>query len=202
MDLAEGELPAALLERARVCRSAGFELDEAGAGVFRLEVAGPLPPAWCGHLFAQCAAAGLSVLDGQARRVAPGRWAGAFRVVPIAPGVNVRGFDFAHMARRPTRRWARPDALPLGRTVLARDPAEDGALRVDVEGDDQVGFLASLIERFALFGLYPVRLAVATRDGRVCDRFWLTGAGGTGASEEAERALAETLAPLRAGPWR
>jgi len=185
-------LPDGLVRRAADDRQASFELSEEVGGAFRLEIAGPLPPAWCGQLSAQCAAAGLGIREGRARRVAPGRWAGRFRIVPVDPATNVRGYDFARMARSPVRRWARPERVRLDGVGIA-GPDGAGEVRLDVAGADAVGLLAWLIERCAALGLHPARLEVHTDGDRVRDTFWLVGVGGSAASATAAAALGEAL---------
>jgi len=191
-DAAEADPSVALVARARSCPSAFFALCEEPLGRFRLEIGGPLPSGWCGHLFAQCASAGLSIERGGALRAAPGRWAGAFVIAPGDAETHVRGYDFLRMARRSTHRGSRPDHVRLARFAI-RPCGEGEAACVEIEGEDRVGFLAWLIETFACFGLHPVRLRVETREGRVRDAFWLTGAAGTRASQAALAALGRSL---------
>jgi hypothetical protein len=86
--------------------------------------------------------------------------------------------------------------LPLVGFALAPSPSRGGCLRLDVAGEDGVGFLAALLRRLAFHSLFPVELGLDTVGGQARDRLWLRGAGGTRPLPRAQLALRASLEAL------
>lgn len=170
-------------------------VEEGPGGVWVLELWGALPVGWAGNLAQNCAVARMSVREGEAVRLAPGRWAGVFRLAPDATAVAARQFDFAAMSlRRPRGFGPRGDAR-LDKAALEIDPRSVQVVAV-VEAEDRLGLLGFVLAEFASLGLFPDRLSVHTRGSRVRDRFVLTGVGGSPPSARAVRSLEVRLGAL------
>ncbi len=151
------------------CRS-GWATQMEGARV-RLQLWGPLPFDWSGNLSLHGHAAGLSVVDLDARHLGGARWAGSALLEALSTETDIRSLDLLAMARhRPAWIPANPpQRLEVFETLPA---ASDGALRVFVGAPDRLGLLARIVEAVLSCGLRPRELCVRTRDGRAGD--WLT----------------------------
>jgi hypothetical protein len=181
-----------VIQRLAEAREAGFECAPEGL-CFRLEIWGSFPPDWCGNLSLQCYAAKLSVVSAEARRVRASFWAGRF-LLASSGSDSAESLDFVRMAMRPPKAVLPPGGVEIDELRIER--SEGGGAEIRLTAPDRLGFLAYVLRRFALCGLYPHGLVLRTSpDGRVDDWFEVFGVGGTAPTERALAALASALAP-------
>lgn len=174
-------------------------VEEGPGGLWILTVWGALPVGWAGNLARNCAVARMSVRDGEAVRVAPGRWAGVFGLAPDGEAVEARQFDFAAMSLRHPRSFAPTGEVRLDEATLEIDP-RSVEVRVAVEAEDRLGLLGFLLAEFAALFLFPEHLSVRTEGSRVRDRFGLTGVGGSPPGARAVVTLEARLGALCVEP--
>lgn len=158
-------------------------------GLHRIELDGPFAhPHWLAFLCGGLSASGVAVVSGRAVRPEPMRWVADFLVEG-----PVEGLDVAALAgRRPPRRDA---AVPhLASYDVQRQP--DGQLVLTIEAADALGFLGRLLSRISLLTLLPSALEISTENGRISDRFVLSGIGSAPPSDEVLEALDGMLAAM------
>ena len=158
-------------------------------GLHRVELAGSFPhPHWLAFLCGGLSASGVSVVSGRAFRTAPMAWEGHLLV-----GGEVAGLDIVALAgRRPPMRDA---AFPV-LTWSTVERRSDGLLYLSLEAPDVLGFLGRLLGRMALLTLLPAEVDITTVDGRISDRFVLSGIGSTPPSDDVVDALRVMLAGM------
>jgi hypothetical protein len=78
-------------------------------------------------------------------------------------------------------------AVKLSRYTCSRLPS--GALEARVSGPDQSGFLARLLCRFVLLGLFLTEFDIDTQGDQIDDRFVLVCAGGVSPSPAVQQSL-------------
>jgi hypothetical protein len=169
----------------------GFTLAPKRNGRYEVSLQGRFLPGWLGEFSAALADHQLSILAGNARRVSPSVWQACFELDASAAGIKPDHIDFLALA---SSRSAVPGATPALEAVRVIE--EGDALLVEVNGADQIGFLAGLLKRFAFYSLFPVELEVETAGGQISDRIRLKGVGGTAPSAEAVEALRNGLQEL------
>jgi hypothetical protein len=176
-----------MLDAAREVVRPAARAEDLGDGVARVELNGDLPLGWCGNLAAALSRRGVSVVRGTAEREGTG-WRAVFEVV--SDGGSVKDLDFAALACEPS-----PDsegAVKLESFVLNM-PRRSAAVELTVRGPDRTGFLAALLERLALLGLFPERISAETVHGMAVDTLTLQAAGGNAPTERSIDALREFL---------
>ena len=155
---------------------------------------GGFPTGWAGALCLGLSESGVAVVRGFARRTALRRWEAEFQLLPPMRKRPLEDVDFLALAAG-LERSAAPVAVTLDRFVVERDPGT-GSLLVDLEGRDRIGFLGSLLDRFAALSLFPDEMSIETRHGVAADRFSLRAHGGRSPSEQAQAALLTALDEL------
>jgi hypothetical protein len=104
--------------------------------------------------------------------------------------IDPRTLDFAALCAEPNPETKSP--LRLESFVLTL-PRRSAAVELTVRGPDRTGFLATLLERLALLGLFPERISVETVHGMAADTLWLHSVGGQRPTDRAIDALREFL---------
>jgi hypothetical protein len=179
---------AGLVAQARASTKALARCARSARGV-SLEIWGTLPPSWAGSFSLHCFGVGLDIASGLGCRISPAQWAARFELATERPR-DVHAFDFLRMARRKPS-GAMHAALPrLDAFTLVRHAS--GGLAAQVRGRDEPGFLAAVLQRFALFELHPDRFVLGSDGDRAVDAFLLRGASA------AEPAPADAAALRRA----
>ena len=173
----------------------GFTLAAKRDGRYEVSLQGRFLPGWLGEFSAGLADHRLSILTGSARRISPSVWQACFELDASAAGMKLDHIDFLALASSRSAAKGVAPALEAVRVV-----EEEDALLVEVNGADQIGFLAGLLKRFAFYSLFPVELEVATAGGQISDRIRLKGVGGTSPSAEAVDALRKGLQELAGKP--
>lgn len=168
------------------------------AGSTLVRLWGGFPTGWAGALCLGLTEAGIAVVRGFARRTALRRWEAEFQLLPVGRKHRPEDVDFLALAAGLERSQA-PVEVTLRRFAVERDP-RTGSLLVELEGRDRIGFLGSLLDRFAALSLFPDEMTIETRHEIAADRFSLRALGGRAPSEQAQGALAGILEDLRERP--
>lgn len=173
-----------------------YEVHPLSSGRFALSFGGRFPPAWCGALSLSLSQAGLGIVQGFAKRMREKTWVAEFEIEATRGGMVVKSLDFVAMAissaRAPGLRRLALSAFTVG------DPTQhEGAIYLEVRGQDQVGFLAELLGQLAFLTFFPEEMIVQTTGDQVFDRFLLKGLGGQAPSPGAYQALTRWLEGLR-----
>lgn len=151
-------------------RTAGSRCEREGTG-HRLELWGPLPPAWAGHLALHLYACEVRIVNGRAERDDAGHWAARLFLQPADPRRDLP-FDFMTMARRAPQ-LVPPFPRAAVSVGLIRSKEPDAAIFARVVGRDSIGLMAELLRRFERRRLRPRRFCLETRGDSVEDWFWL-----------------------------
>lgn len=138
---------------------------------------------------------GISIVQGHAEVDLFGGWDAELLLERRPTGTLPSKLDFVALADRDVLDYSGP-RMELSIGSASRVPDHGGSLLVIVEGKDQIGFLASLLTRLAIVGLFPVEIAVSTTAGRVADRLWLRAAGPREPRPDALRAVSLALHPV------
>ncbi len=150
----------------------------------RVRLWGALPFDWCGNLSLHCHAAGVNIVEVDARHLGSARWAASLLVEPVADGARVRSLDIQAMARhRPSRVLAEP-AIQLD-TFELTPAGQRAAVGLRLTAADRLGLLASVLAAVLDSGLRPREISVRTRSGRAED--WLSLEGQSGAAPSAKQ---------------
>ncbi len=172
---------------ARVAGQAAQKV-EASAGGARVELHGELPLGWCGKLAAALARRGVSILRGNAERQGTG-WDVVLEVAS-EDGTDPASLDFPALCAEENPEPTGP--LRLESFVLTL-PRRNASVELTVRGPDRRGFLAALLERLALLGLFPERISAETVHGMAADTLWLHAVGSQPPTERSIEALREFL---------
>ncbi|HEU4430786.1 MAG TPA: hypothetical protein VFT98_18640 [Myxococcota bacterium] len=180
---------AAVIAQARRTEKSEAVCARAG-GRWQLELWGSLPPTWAGSLALHCSGVGIDIAEGCACRVGPSRWAARFALKAPRGGPELHAFDFLRMARRQPS-GAMSSAMPrLDAFEIVRGAA---GIEVSVRGRDEPGFLAGVLQRFALFGMHAERLSVGSEGERAVDWFVVKATGGRDPAPDSVAALRVAL---------
>jgi len=183
---ARSELPAAGERKPN-----GFELRPLAGGKLELKLWGRLPPGWAGALSAGLSRKGIGVIRGSATKV-QAAWDAVFEVDPSRSVGDPGRIDFLGLAQ--DERQAAPAAdLSLTDAVFGEPEQHNGAFYLEVRAEDQLGFLGALLNRMAFLSLFPEEMIIETENGRIYDRFWIRGIGGSTPSPASRDALRKKL---------
>lgn len=147
-------------------------------GKFELKLWGKFPPRWLANLTSGLAAQGITIHKGYANKLSPTIWQGAFELSRLDANQRPGQLDYIALAQQGEKSVT---ATAIQLEHVAIKPG-DAALFVEIKGDDSVGFLMTLLKTFAFCSLYPAEVSIDTPHGRVHDRFWLKGLGGSAPS--------------------
>lgn len=166
-----------LLDSAKAASAAQWVEVPLPGGKSELKLWGKFPPRWLANLSSGLAAKGITIHKGYANKLSPTIWQGTFELSRLdahQPGQ----LDYVALAQQ-GEKSAIATAIQLEHVAVK--PGDD-ALFVEIKGDDSVGFLMTLLKTFAFCSLYPAEVSIDTPHGRVHDRFWLKGLGGSAPS--------------------
>jgi hypothetical protein len=173
----------------------GFEIRRAEGGLFTLQIWGRHRPGWSGSLAEGLSAQRVSLIRGFTRKFGAMRWLAELTLERTQGAADPLALDYLELAARPLPSgWRRP--VRLDAFKLLPSAKHGGSLLLEVEGDDEVGFLGALLMRLAFLSLFPEELHIDTRDGRAHDRFHLVGIGKSRPSDSAAEALETMLQGL------
>ncbi len=172
-------------------RAAGFEVSRKSSGNFELKIWGRFPPNWIGNLSSGLSGNRINIINGTARK-AKASWSAEFEIAPARFATDLKNIDFLALAKGSGHTDSSAD-ISLDDLVIG-DPGEnDGALYVEIKARDQLGFLGTLLNRFAFYSLFPEEMIIDTVNGKIFDRFWIKGVGGSTPSDTAIRTLKQKL---------
>jgi hypothetical protein len=177
-----------MLDAAREVIRPAAKATELDGGAARVELRGELPLGWCGNLAAGLSRRNVSITRGSAEREGAG-WNAVFEVVSES-GPLPSDLDYAALALEESAE--RGAAIRLESFVLTT-PRRAAAVELTVRGPDRTGFLAALLDRLALLGLFPARISVETVHGMAADTIWLHAVGGLAPTERSIESLREFL---------
>jgi hypothetical protein len=175
----------------------GFELRRAEDGEVALTLWGDLGLGWLGRLANALSRRGISIQSVDAIRRSDGSWFGDLCISVTRATIAPTELDYFALCGEGPRDSVPPIAPQLERFAVERTAT--GALELRLQAVDEVGFLASVLDRCEFLGLFPERLKVTTRDGVINDVLWLRGVAGNAASAEAERELRSQFQRFMAG---
>jgi len=171
----------------RVDSGSGFELQRSENAEMALTLWGDLGLGWLGRLANALSRRGIGIESVDAIRRADGSWFGTLQLGVAHATIAPTELDyFSLCSEGPEDRGAARE-LRLDRFQIERTAA--GALELHLNGPDEVGFLAAVLDRCEFLGLFPERLKVTTDQGTINDVLWLRGVANNAPSAEAERAL-------------
>lgn len=165
------------LDSAKVVPTAQWVEVPLAGGKSELKLWGKFPPRWLANLTSGLAAKGITIHKGYANKLSPTIWQGTFELSRLDAGPRGQ-LDYVALAQQGEKSVA---AATIQLEHVAVKPGDD-ALFVEIKGDDSVGFLMTLLKTFAFCSLYPAEVSIDTPHGRVHDRFWLKGLGGSAPS--------------------
>jgi hypothetical protein len=182
-------------ETAKFVRSSdsGFEMLKNEQGHYELKIWGKFPPRWLANLTSGLSDRDINIHRGAAHKVTASFWEGTLEVSPAAGGGFPESLDFIALTRD-IHVSERADNIRLERFTVQR---QEGAFIVEIEAPDSVGFLVTLLKKFAFFSLFPVEVRIDTPSGRVRDSFRLKGIGGMAPSDASFHGLKTELDKLR-----
>jgi hypothetical protein len=191
---AQPALPSVLTVTAETTAETTALLRPCEDGLHELDLTGVFAhPHWLAFLCGGLAAAGVSVVSGQARRDSPLRWQG--RLVLDGRGATTPVTDLDVVALAGTRPMIRDIGSPALTSFQIRRRL-DGQLDLQVDAPDELGFLGRLLRRVALLTLVPTEIEIATVRGTIQDRVVLGGIGTAPPSDEVLASLREMLTAL------
>jgi hypothetical protein len=162
----------------------------------RVELEGELPLGWLGNLASGLARRGVSIVRGSAERQGTG-WQCSFEVVSEeVDGAHPKDLGFVALALEEAPEGAGPVVLE---SFILNVPRRSGAVELTVRGRDRPGFLAALLGRLSLLGLYPERISVETVHDAAADTLYLHALGGAAPTPGAIDALREFLRGVTRG---
>lgn len=186
----------ATLQFRRLLRGAPrIAVEEQGGSSALLRFEGVFMPGWVGSLAAGLAKHGVSIVRGFAETNPFGDWEAELLVERGPEGVLPSNAEIIRLADHDVRDYSVP-RVALSSGSASRVPDHGGSLLVIVEGEDQIGFLASILTRLAQVALFPVEIAVSTTKGRAADRLWLRAPGHREPTADALRAVSLALHPV------
>ncbi|HVW30073.1 MAG TPA: hypothetical protein VHC69_32155 [Polyangiaceae bacterium] len=186
---------AALKARRLIKGAPRVTLESRGAEQATLLLQGVFMSGFVGSLAAGLAERGLSIAKGFAEANAFGEWEAEFELERVTARDWPTVAQLVRYADSDIREYSAA-RVELHTGSASRVPDHGGSVLVIVEGEDQLGFLASILGRLAQVALYPVEIAVSTTGGRAADRFWLRAPGHREPRPEALQAVSLALHPV------
>ena len=169
-----------------------FRVHPLPAGLCKIEFSGNLPLGWAGSLAHGLSDKKINILSGYAKRITVSTWEGELVIDPVHSASNIPDVDFSGLLNKGMGR-ATALHLPITTFVVKECFRANGSVYVEINGHDQVGFLAAVLKRFASCGLYPWHFSILTKKNRVFDKFHLMGPAGVKASKGTMRSLEHKL---------
>lgn len=166
---------------------AGYEIAANGSGTYSLKIWGRFPPNWAGNLSSGLSKNRVSIIRGVAKKVKT-QWTAEFEIMPERLATIPESMDFLAMAQNGSVA-EKSCGISLDEFTLGEPASNYGALYLEIRAGDQTGFLAELLNRLAFFSLFPEEMIIDTNNGRIFDRFWIKGVGGSIPSEHAAGTL-------------
>jgi hypothetical protein len=186
---------AALKARRLIKGAPRVALEEQGGLVAKLHLEGVFMAGFVGSLAAGLAGHGVGIVRGFAESSVFGEWEAELVIERDSGRAWPSLSDFVAFADRDVRDYSAA-RVELSSGSASWVPDHGGSLLVIVEGEDRLGFLASVLNRLAHLALYPVEIAITTTAGRAADRLWLRAPGHREPSPDAVHAASLALHPV------
>ncbi len=173
-------------------QSAKCEIVRNREGSYMLKIQGRFPPDWAGNLSSGLSKNRFSIVRGTARKVKTS-WTAEFEIMPDRFAADPKDIDFLALAQDGTGSDT-THQISLDEFIFGDPASNSGALYLEIKAIDQTGFLGEFLNRLAFFSLFPEQMEIDTEGGRISDRFWIKGVGGSAPSENALNNLRSKLA--------
>jgi hypothetical protein len=190
--------PTAAAQGAGTQGSIFFQGDDAWSEVslvegraYRLRLGGSFRSAWMATLCTGLGDRRLSIQTAHARRGPDASWIAELGLLALPGAVDGLHVPYVDLARAAMNHV--PTELRLSASSVTPTAAHGGSLRLQIEADDVLGILGSLLASLATVMLFPVEMHIETRDGRAYDTFWLAGMSGAEPSPRAHEAVRRML---------
>jgi hypothetical protein len=169
-----------------------FRVHPLPAGLSKIAFSGNLPLGWAGSLARGLSDRKINILSGYAKRITVSTWEGELVVDPIHSSSSMAELNFSGLVYERADRTAVP-YLSIATCIVRECFRANGSVYVEINGHDQVGFLAAVLKRFASCGLYPWDFSILTRKNCIFDKFHLLGPAGVKASKGTVSSLEHKL---------
>jgi hypothetical protein len=163
------------------------EASSLGPDAYRLRLGGQFRSAWMATLCTGLSDRRLSIQTAHARRMPEGGWIAELGFVALPGAMNALYVPFVELARAEVNQA--PGLLRLDACKVSPTADHGGSLLLELEADDALGILGSLLASLATVMLFPVEMHIETRHGRAHDALWLAGMSGGEPSATAHTAL-------------
>jgi UTP:GlnB (protein PII) uridylyltransferase len=170
---------------------AGFKINPTVSGNFEVKIWGKLNPGWIGVLSSGLSRNRISIIKGKAQK-SSNFWDSIFEIEKTRFATDPQKLDILALAREENETTA-DNNFSISRFSLEPPERHNGALFLEVQAEDQLGFLGQLLNRLAFLLLFPEEISIDTVQGRIFDKFWIKGLGGTPPSSTAQAALKRKL---------
>ncbi len=160
-------------------------------GLHELSMHGRLHrPHWVAQLFASLSQLHVSIISGRARQIKGGEWESKFILNFSNSSADPKGLDYSTLAEQtPSGERGAPPKLSYFEIIRRSDQL----IELRLEGPDQIGFLASMLNRVSGLALFPAELEIDTVGGKIKDCIVLRGIADRGPSEAAFQSLDRIL---------
>lgn len=167
--------------------SSGFEISRNPSGTFNLSITGRFQPDWLGNLSSGLSRNRINIISGTARKIRFS-WEATLEIASTRFATNLKNIDFLALARNGAGKNP-VEQITLEEYTLGEPELNDGALYLEVKAGDQLGFLGILLNSLAFYTLFPETMIIETEQGKISDRLWIKGIGGTTPSKAAINSL-------------
>jgi UTP:GlnB (protein PII) uridylyltransferase len=170
------------------------EVSDLGPQTYRIRLGGFFGPAWMANLCKGMAGHRLSIDRAHAMRARNQAWMAELVVVALEGATDPRSLPYLQVAE--SMEMSRDAGFSLERYELLETSDHGGTLRLELEADDTLGLLGSLLARLADLQLYPVEMHIETKNRRAHDCLWLgtLGLGGQAPAHAIKQELEGVLA--------
>jgi hypothetical protein len=172
-------------------KTTGFEISKKTSGYFSLKIWGRFPPNWIGNLSTGLAKNHININSVSAKKVKTS-WQADFEIAVTRSATDPNRIDYLALTQEDSV-TASPDNISLHEFSFGDPGNNNGALYLELKAADQLGFLSTLLNRFAFYSLFPEEMLIETVNGRIFDRFWIKGVGGNMPSDTAINTLRQKL---------
>jgi UTP:GlnB (protein PII) uridylyltransferase len=147
------------------------EVTDLGERRYRVRLGGFFGPAWMANVCKGMAEHRLSIERAHAMRARNQSWMAELVVLALEGATDPRNLPYVQVAE--SMEMAAGAPLALSRFELTETDDHGGTLRLELEAEDTLGLLGSLLARLSKLQLYPVEMHIETKNRRAHDCFWL-----------------------------
>jgi hypothetical protein len=158
-----------------------FQIIPLSSGKHKIEFYGNLPLGWAGSLAQGLSDRRINILSGYAKRISMSQWIGEIMVESDA-AARVPAIDFKTIINE--KLDMTHQRLVLADFRIKECFKANGSAYVEVEGQDQLGFLSGVLKKFISCCLFPWEFSIKTENGYISDSFHLMGTSGIHVSDQ------------------